>query len=67
MEGFGVLFPDWRQAAQNPRWGDANLQKPAITALEGWWSTGRDQYPLMREVTTLALVFSNGYALMFRR
>ena len=64
MEGFGsTFFPDWRTAAQNLRWGDANLRKPAITALEGWWSIGREQYPLMREVTTLALVFSNGYVL----
>lgn len=64
MEGFNsTFFPDWRTAAQNLRWGDANLRKPAITALEGWWSTGREQFPLMREVTTLALVFSNGYVL----
>jgi hypothetical protein len=64
MEGFGsVFFSDWRQAAQNLRWGEANLRRPAITALEGWWSAGRGQYPLMRAVTTLALVFSNGYIL----
>jgi hypothetical protein len=64
MEGFGsVFFSDWRHAAQNLRWGQANLRWPAITALEGWWSTGRGQYPLMREITTLALVFSNGYIL----
>jgi hypothetical protein len=64
MEGFGsAAFSDWHQAAQNLRWGDANLRRPAITALEGWWSTGRGQYPLMREVATLALVFSNGYVL----
>jgi hypothetical protein len=58
-----VFFSDWRQAAQNLRWGEANLRRPAITALEGWWSAGRGQYPLMRAVTTLALVFSNGYIL----
>lgn len=64
MEGFGsAFFPDWRTAAKNLRWGEANLREPAITAFEGWWSIGREQYPLMREVTTLALVFSNGYVL----
>ena len=64
MEGFGsVLLSDWRQAARNLRWGEANLREPAITALEWWWSTGRGQYPLMREVTALALVFSDGYVL----
>jgi hypothetical protein len=64
MEGFGsVALSDWRQAARNLRWGEANLREPAITALEWWWSTGRGQYPLMREATTLALVFSDGYVL----
>jgi len=62
MEGFGAkFFPDWHLAAQNLLWGESHLRKPGITAFEGWWSAGRDQYPLMREVTTLALVFSNGY------
>jgi putative glycosyl hydrolase-like family 15 (GHL15) protein len=61
MEGFGDhYFPDWHLAAANLLWGESHLRKPAITALEGFWSTGRNQYPLMREVTTLALVFSNG-------
>jgi hypothetical protein len=65
MEGFGApYFPDWRTAAGNLLWGEAHLHKPAITALEGWWqTTGRSDLPLMREVTTLSLVFSNGYVL----
>ncbi len=63
MEGFGDrYFPDWRTAAANLLWGESHLHKPAITALEGFWRTGRNQHPLMREVTTLSLVFSNGYA-----
>lgn len=62
MEGFGDhYFPDWHLAAANLLWGDDHLRKPAITALEGFWSAGRNQHGLMREVTTLALVFSNGY------
>ena len=65
LEGFGArFFPDWRTAAANLQWGEAHLHKPAITALEGWWqTTGRGDLPLMRQVTTLSLVFSNGYVL----
>ena len=65
MEGFGApYFPDWRTAAANLSWGESHLHKPAITALEGWWqTTGRSDLPLMRQVTTLSLVFSNGYVL----
>ncbi|HSY82339.1 MAG TPA: putative glycoside hydrolase [Gemmatimonadaceae bacterium] len=64
MEGFGAkFFPDWHTAAANLLWGETHLHKPAFTALEGWWRTGRDELPLMREVTTLALVFSDGYVL----
>lgn len=65
MEGFGAhFFPDWRTAAMNMTWGESHLHKPAITALEGWWqTTGRNDLSLMREVTTLSLVFSNGYVL----
>jgi hypothetical protein len=64
MEGFGSRpFPDWHMAAANLIWGESHLRKPAVTALEGWWDSGRNQYPLMRNVTTLCLVFSNGYVL----
>ncbi len=65
MEGFGApYFADWRTAASNLRWGEVHLHKPAITALEGWWqTTGRDDLPLMRRVTTMSLVFSDGYVL----
>ena len=64
MEGlYARFFPDWHLAAANLIWGERNLRKPAITALEGWSARGRDQYPLMRQVTTLSLVFSNGYVL----
>lgn len=65
MEGLGSkFFSGWRTAAANLIWGERNLRKPAITALEGWWeTTGRDDYPLMRATTTLSVVFSNGYVL----
>jgi hypothetical protein len=77
MEGFGSkFFPDWRVAADNLLWGTSHLRKPAFTALEGWYSDGsgdadtaviqqrgRSDLALMREVTTLSLVFSDGYVL----
>jgi Hypothetical glycosyl hydrolase family 15 len=64
MEGLGApFFPDWHTAAANMIWAENNLHKPAFTALEGWWRTGRGDLALMREVTTLSLVFSNGYVL----
>jgi hypothetical protein len=64
MEGlYARFFPDWHLAAANLIWGERNLRKPAITALEGWSAGGLDQYPLMRQVTTLSLVFSNGSVL----
>ena len=77
MEGFGDwYFPDWRQAAANLLWGESHLHKPAITALEGWrpcadrhcqgdtaelQRQSRADLARMRNVTTLSLVFSNGY------
>jgi hypothetical protein len=78
MEGYGArFFPDWRTAAANLLWGESHLRKPAITALEGWYDCdtpqcsgdpaqiqqrGRANLASMRAVTTLSLVFSNGYA-----
>lgn len=76
MEGYGFFFfPDWHMAAANLLWGEHNLRKPAITALEGWYpcdtrqcsgdaatiqQRGRGDSARMRAVTTLALAFSNG-------
>jgi hypothetical protein len=62
MEGYGAAyFADWHLAAANLLWGERHLRQPAITALERFWTTGRTDYADMRGVTTLALVFSNGY------
>jgi hypothetical protein len=71
------FFPDWHMAAANLLWGESHLRKPAITALEGWYpcdpnecrhgnsaqiqQRGRGDYAHMRFVTTLSLVFSDGY------
>ena len=66
MEGFGApYFLDWRKAAFDLAWGAAHLREPAITLLEGWPSAsqGRAELSRMREVTTLALTLSDGYAL----
>ena len=79
MEGFGArFFADWRTAAENLLWAQSHLRAPVITALEGWYplnsfhdggeiskiqSEGRNDFALMREVTTLSLTHSNGYVL----
>lgn len=64
MEGFGArYFPDWHTAAENLLWAQSHLCAPAITLLEGWFQTSRNDYALMREVTTLSLTHSNGYVL----
>jgi Hypothetical glycosyl hydrolase family 15 len=79
MEGFGTqFFPDWHTAAANLLWGASHLRQPAFTALEGWYSydsengpgdengiqrQGRANFARMREITTLSLVFSDGYVL----
>jgi len=68
MEGFGAyFFSDWKMAAGNLLWAQTHLHPPTITALEGWYDAndklGRDNYALMREVTTLSLTYSNGYVL----
>lgn len=77
MEGLGGnFFPDWRTAAANMSWAQTHLHQPVITALEGWYQCGdcqgdpnaiqqqgRADLALMRNITTLSLVFSNGYVL----
>ena len=79
MEGLGGdFFPDWHTAAYNMLWAQNHLHQPVITALEGWYlcqspkcqgdptaiqQQGRSNASRMRNITTLALVFSNGYVL----
>ncbi len=66
MEGFGASwFENWRVAAFDLTWGATHLHKPAFTLLEGWPTDeqGRAELSRMREVTTLSLTLSNGYAL----
>jgi hypothetical protein len=66
MEGFGApYFGSWRVAASDLAWGRTHLHKPAFNLLEGWPADaeGRGELSRMREVTTIALTFSDSYAL----
>jgi hypothetical protein len=63
MEGFGSWWTDWKTAAANLQWGEVNLRAPRITALEGWYKTSRQDLALMRRVTLISLLYSNGYVL----
>ncbi len=68
MEGFNSkFFPDWRAAASNLLWAQTHLRPPVITAFEGWYpendQKARHDYALMREITAISLVFSDGYVL----
>lgn len=66
-EGFGAnFFPDWRMAAADLIWDESHLRKPVLTALEGYSLAGHEDNQVMRQVTTLSLVFSNGSALFVR-
>jgi hypothetical protein len=72
MEGFGAsFFKDWQVAKENLLWAKTALRAPAVTAFEGWFplpghgaSLGRNDAQLMRFVTTLSLVFSDGTVLV---
>jgi len=64
MEGYPSTFKGtWQTAIKNLTWGTAHFHTPAILAFEGWYQNSRNDYALMRQVTTLGLVFSNGYVL----
>lgn len=66
MEGFMGTWSDWHKAASNMQWMEENARSPQITALEGWFDlkTGsRLDLKRMRFVTTLSLLYSNGYVL----
>jgi hypothetical protein len=64
MEGYGApWFGTWQKTVSNLTWAQTHLQAPVITALEGWYKNSRDDYPIMRQITTMSLVFSNGYVL----
>lgn len=72
MEGFGAsFFGDWKKTSENLRWGQANLRKPAIVALDAWYAdlnsepgqgTAAD-WAHMRLASTLVLTNSEGYFL----
>ena len=63
MEGFCGFWHDWKTAADNLVWAEANLLPPRLVAIEAWYDANREEYERMRAVTALSLVYSNGYVL----
>jgi Hypothetical glycosyl hydrolase family 15 len=66
---------EWRQATETLLWAEANLRKPTLNAFETWTCSAEPPFAVpctddarnalnrMRATTTLALTYSNGYAL----
>lgn len=54
---------EWQRIANTLAWAESHLRAPRINCLETWYHTSRNDEPLMRATTTLALVLSDGYCL----
>lgn len=54
---------DWERIAETLHWAEQNLRKPTINCLETWYHSSRQDLPLMRAATTLAMTLSDGYCL----
>ncbi|MCP4611049.1 MAG: hypothetical protein GY845_20260 [Planctomycetes bacterium] len=54
---------DWRMIEDTLTWAEQNLRQPRVNCVEFWYHNSRQDLPLMRAVTTLALTHSNGYCL----
>jgi len=54
---------DWKRIAETLVWAEKNLRAPRVNCLETWFHQSRDDLPLMRATTTLALTLSDGYCL----
>ena len=64
MECFRSKTPeDWRMIENTLTWAEQNLRPPRVNCVEFWYHNSRQDLPLMRAVTTLALTHSNGYCL----
>ena len=64
MECFRSKTPeDWRMIEDTLIWAEQNLRPPRVNCVEVWYHKSRQDWPLMRAVTTLALTHSNGYCL----
>ena len=64
MECYRTQKPeDWQRITGTLRWAETNLRTPRINCLESWYHQSRRDLPLMRAVTTLSLVHSDGYCL----
>jgi hypothetical protein len=64
MECFQSKRPeDWRMIEDTLTWAEQNLRPPRVNCVEVWYHNSRQDWPLMRAVTALALTHSNGYCL----
>jgi len=64
MECYRSKTPeDWRTIADTLTWAEQSLRSPRVNCIEFWYHNSRQDLPLMRAVTTLALTHSNGYCL----
>ena len=63
MEGSGEFWNDWFFAIENLKWAEETVKPPRINVLEAWYQNSRNDFQLMRAVTTLVLTQSDGYVL----
>ena len=54
---------DWSKISDTLLWAEENLRAPRVNCLETWFHQSRDDFPLMRATTTLALTQSDGFCL----
>lgn len=64
MECYRTATPaDWNRISETLRWAETHLRAPQVNCVETWYHHSRQDFGLMRAVTTLALTQSDGYCL----
>ena len=64
MECYRTKSPeDWKRISETLRWAETSLRTPRINCVETWYHDSRNDFDLMRAVTTLSLTHSDGYCL----
>ncbi len=64
MECYRSATPeDWSRISDTLRWAETHLRSPRINCVETWFHQSRNDFVLMRSVTTLALTQSDGCCL----
>lgn len=64
MECYRSATPaDWQRISETLRWAEAHLRRPHINCVETWYHHSRQDFNLMRAVTTLTPTQSDGYCL----